>query len=202
LDPINLIGAATVGYLGWTAVNYRLRLARTQREGLELSLLRRVDAARIPPEAAPALDRYARAEAARVQGNAAAREEEALSALSAIREAGGATRSAGLCYLAAQVKLAHLAGPLNLELVAVPALLSLKRGLKRFGHSPELHLGLAHAHAVLGQSTAALDELGRAVYYAHGEPFYRDLVLASEFVERVRPRLRQQCAESLPAREG
>jgi len=184
-----------VAYLVGSFALHRVRLSHTWRDGLELSLLRRIDKARLPPEADPALEACQRAETARVHGDAAAREREAHVALGYVRHAGGARASAALAYLDAQIRLSHLVGPVNVEIVAISSIVALKSALKRFGTSPELHLGLAHAHAVLGQTTSSLDELGRAVYYAHGAPFYVDLVLASDFVERHRPRLRQQCLE-------
>lgn len=192
MDPVTVIAVATVGYLGGSVAVHRLRLARHHRDGLELTLLRRVDAGRLPPETGPVLDALARAEAARAQGDAAAREREARIALAELRHIGGPRHSAGLAYLDAQIRMAHLVTPLNIEVLGVSALLALKKALNRFGPTAELHLGLAHAHALLGQTGAALDELGRAVYYAHGAPFYTELVLASEYVERVRPRLRQE----------
>ncbi|MBS2027051.1 MAG: hypothetical protein JST54_04020 [Deltaproteobacteria bacterium] len=195
MDSANLIAAGTFAYLVGSFALHRMRLSRTQRDGLELSLLRRIDRAHLPSEADPALEAYGRAEAARVQGDAAAREKEAHAALGYVKHAGGAKASAALAYLDATIRLAHLVGPVNVELVGISSILALKAALKKFGSSPELHLGLAHAHAVLGQTTSSLDELGRAVYYAHGAPFYVDLVLASEFVERMRPRLRQQCLD-------
>lgn len=193
MDPATLIAVATVAYVGGTVGLHRMRLARHHRDGLELSLLRRVDAARLPPEAQPVLDALARAEAARVQGDGAERSRDAQEALAALRRLGGSRASASLAYLDAQIRLAHLVTPLNVEVLGISALWSLRRALRRFGPTPELHLGLAHAHAMLGQLNAALDELGRAVYYANGAPFYTELVLASEFVERARPRLRQEC---------
>jgi len=193
VDSTNLIVGAGVAYVGGTLVWHRMRIARSQRHGLELSLLRRVDATRVPPQAAAALDAYAQAEVARMQGDAPARERFALAARSAIRKAGGARSGPGLAHLDAQVCLGHLCGTLSLEWVAVGALWSITRAVRRFDPAPELHLSLAHAHAILGRSTEALDELARAVYYAHGARFYVDLVLASQFVEQARPRLRQSC---------
>jgi hypothetical protein len=193
VDSANLLGLATVAYVGGTLALHRLRLARKHREGLELHLLRRIDPAPLPAAAQPALESLARAEAARVQNDHAAREREARSALARIHVAGGRRGSSALAYLDAQVRLNHLVGPLNLEVVGLATAFALKRALRRFGPTPELHLGLAHAYALLGQTTAALDELGRAVYYAKGARFEVELVLASAYVEQERPRLRELC---------
>jgi len=193
---VNLVAVATVAYVGGTVALHRVRLARKHRDGLELSLLRRVDPNPLSKDAQPALEALARAEAARVQADHATREREVRAALAHIRTLGGARTSSALAYLDAQVRLSHRLTPINIELVGLSTLVSLQRALARFGSTPELHLGLAHAHAVLGRSTAALDELGRAVYYAKGAPFYVELVLASTYVEQVRPRLRESCLAS------
>lgn len=196
MDPGNLVAAFAAAYVGGTLVLHRLRLARQHRDGLELNLLRRIDPAAVPEKLRPALEALAQAEVARVQGDAASREREARVALGQVRAAGGARSSSALAYLDAQIRLGHLVTPLNVELLGIATLLQLRRALTRFGPSPELHQALAHAHAVLGQTATALDELGRAVYYARGAPFYAELVLASAYVEQARPRLRESCTSA------
>jgi hypothetical protein len=160
-------------------------------------LLQRLSTDRLPEEAHLILEALTRTEAARKRGDESDVETEAHRTLGEIRRAGGVKHAAWLAYLDAHVRLTYVADAINLELVVLPTLIGLKRALRRFGPSPQLHLALAHAHARLGQLSAAVDELGRAVYYSNGDPFFLRLVLDSEFVERTRPRLRQQCRELL-----
>lgn len=192
MDATDGIALGVVAYLGVSVALHRLRLARLHRDGLELPLLRRIDGASVPAELAPILDAFARAEAARGRGDLPAREKAAAEALSLIARAGGPRAALPLAYLDAQVRLSHLTGPLTLELVGLGVLLGLKRALRRHGHQPELYQATAHAHALLGQSNAAIDALARAAFYAQGRAFYVDLVLDSEFIEKQRPRLRAQ----------
>jgi tetratricopeptide (TPR) repeat protein len=101
--------------------------------------------------------------------------------------------SPGLSYLSAHLRLAWLTHEVNLEWSVGAALVTLRRALRRFGDLPPLYLSLAHAQALLGRHEEALDELGRAVYYARGDAFYSRAVLEDGFVFRTRPALAAQC---------
>jgi hypothetical protein len=198
VDATDGIALGVVAYLGASFGLHRARLSRLHGDGLELVILRRLDGAALPSTLQPVLEAFARAEAARARNDRGGRESAAAEALAAISRAGGARASLALRYLDAQLRLSHLTGPFTLELVGLGVLVGLKRAVRRLGHQPELYQAIAHAHALLGQSNAALDALARAAFYANGRPFYAALVLDSEFVEKQRPRLRQQLLESRP----
>ena len=136
----------------------------------------------------------ARAERAASIKDPAASRKAAEASLARVRalEAQG-TRSVGLAYLEAHVKLAWLTHEANLEFSVTSAILLLHRALRRFGEVPCLFFGLAHAQALLGRHEEALDELGRAVYHSRGDAFYAKAVLEDGFVWRARPALAAQC---------
>lgn len=141
----------------------------------------------------------ARAErAASVRDHAAAR-ADALKALERVRAlAVREPETAGTAYLAAHVQLAWLTHELNLEPSVAVTSWRLRRALRAFGEKPFLYLCLAHAQALLGRHGEALDELGRAVYYARGDRFYARAILEDAFVWRARPALAAQCRPSQP----
>ncbi|MGC4116592.1 MAG: hypothetical protein QM765_18875 [Myxococcales bacterium] len=107
-------------------------------------------------------------------------------------------KTPGLVYLAVHVRLTWLTHELNLEPSVAMASYQLRNALKRFGDLPFLYLSLAHAQALLGRHGEALDELGRALYYARGDRFYERAVLEDGFVWRTRPALAAQCKPPQP----
>ena len=131
----------------------------------------------------------ARAERAAQANDPAGARAAALGALTRIEK----LDSAGSSYLASHVRLVWLTHEGNLELSATWAILSLRRALRRFGDLSFLYLALAHAQALLGRHQEALDEMGRALYYARGDAFYARAILDDGFVWRTRPALASQC---------
>ncbi len=181
-------------YLAGSFVLHRVRLARLRRDGLELELLSRL-APTLPPEAGPVIAGIERARLARERKAEGEVEREAHAALAQIRALGGPRQEPWLAYLDAHIRLTYLANATNLEIVAVMVMVGLRRALHRFGPSPLLHLALAQAETLLGSLQSAVDELGRAAYYAKGDPFFLRLVLESRYVEAMRPGLHRQCQD-------
>lgn len=91
------------------------------------------------------------------------------------------------------VQLGWKTHALNLEWSVAMAQHRLRRLLHRFEDTPQLHLAQAWAHALVGEHEAALDALGRALYFSRGDPFYARAVMESPFVARSRPALLAQC---------
>jgi hypothetical protein len=155
-------------------------LAQRLEEGQAARLLATIDLARAE-------------RAASVRDRPAAR-RAALQALARVRElAARGPMTPGIAYLAAHLQLAWLTHDVNLEASVATTSWRLRKALKSFGDLPFLYLSLAHAQALLGRHGEALDELGRAVYYARGDRFYARAVLEDGFVFRARPALAAQC---------
>jgi hypothetical protein len=133
----------------------------------------------------------ARAERRQAVRDRAGARRAVLSALA--RAEGSRESSAGLSYLSAHLRLAWLTDEINLEQSALGTLVRLRRALRRFGERPCLHYAKAHAEALLGRHEEALDELGRALYFSQGDPFYARPILECPFVARERPALFAQC---------
>ncbi len=194
MDSGDLLTLGMGLYLAGGFVLHRVNLARLRKSGLELRVVSR----RCPvplPEGEGILARLDAADLARGRHDEGDVEQEAHRALAALNALGGAKQSASLAYLAAHIRLTYLANATNLELVAFTQLFALRRARKRFGETPALHVALAHAQTLLGQMTSAVDELGRAAFYAHGDRFYLDLVLESGFVASNRPELYRTCQQ-------
>lgn len=119
----------------------------------------------------------------------------AAQAVRALERAGARHSDADLSsrYLCVYLKLMHLTNAWNLELGAFAAVRRLRRAIRDAGHAPCLYLLLAYARAVSGRSEDAVDELGRAIYYARGDAFYAAPALEDEFVAKLRPALVAQC---------
>ncbi len=192
MDSTDLLTFGMGLYLAGGFVVHRINLSRLQRYGLELNLLSRHWCAPIP-EMDIIGGLLELADAAKARGAAGDVDREAHRALAEVRVLGGPKRSGPLAYLDAHIRLSYLVHVANIELVAFTQIFALRRALKRFGHTPALHLAMAHAQALLGQMTSAIDELGRAAFYAHGDRFFLDVVVDSGYVASVRPELYRTC---------
>jgi len=115
----------------------------------------------------------------------------AFEAVGQCRRRTGASR--GLDYLSLHLRVAWLTNAVNLEFSLFGALRGLKQAIHRWGDAPELHFSKAHAQALLGRHDEALDEIGRALYYARGDAFYARPILEHPFVKQARPALYAQC---------
>jgi hypothetical protein len=197
VETIDWIAAGSIAYIVGTFALHRTRVSHSRSTGMEPRLLERFNRSRLPLDSplTAAMDRLETID----RGDYGAVERQAHVVLAGIRKAGGRRGSPALAYLDAHVRLKYLTSSVNLEIETLGALLRAGSALRRFGPCPELHLVRAHAHSLLGNGTAALDELGRALYYAQGDRFYSELVAESGYVERTRPRLRQEALAQLDA---
>ncbi len=137
----------------------------------------------------------------RNRGEAGAGYRLASRAASNLRRLGSRASDADLSsrYLDAFLRLAHLTNGWNLEVSVYSCVRFLRRSISEVGHDPCLYLALALAAALVGRSEEAVDELGRAVYYAQGDPFYSALALQDDYVARIRPALVAQCRAATEA---
>ena len=118
---------------------------------------------------------------------------EALAALEAARAA-----TAGEAYLREFLRLTAGTHRVNLELNSFFARRRLVSAIDRFGDVPALYFVRALASANVGMNRAALDDLGRAVYYSRQAPFYVQAVLQTPWIAEARPALVYQCRQSRP----
>lgn len=188
MNGADLFGLVSVTWVVGSFAHHRVRLAQQHRHGLELEAL-----GRFPPRPWPeALAQALEALQVAVHDE---REARAMACVALAEEAMARGGSAPLGALALQLRLAHLSGPITLELVALQSIRAAGRLMQRFPGTPEPYLARAHAWARLGRSDAALDDLGRALFYGQQEPFFIELVVGSEHVRRHRPALWSEAAE-------
>jgi hypothetical protein len=147
----------------------------------------------LPPElssCASALAGLARAERAEAVRDAHGARRAAQSALrQAERALALAPSSPVRHYLVAHLRLAFFTHALNLEWAVARAASLLRGGLRCAMETPCLYFGLAHAAALLGRENEAVDELGRALYYARGDAFYSKVLAEDGYLASVRPAL-------------
>jgi hypothetical protein len=115
-------------------------------------------------------------------------------ALEQLEQARAAT--AAEAYLREHLRLLHGANALNLEWVAFTSKRRLLGCIARFGDVPALYFARALASARVGMNRAALDDLGRAVYYSRQAPFYVQAVLDTPWIAEARPALLFQCRQA------
>jgi hypothetical protein len=139
------------------------------------------------------------AEAASARGDLRVAYRVASHAQQRLRAVGSTASDADLSsrYLDAQISLSQLTNGWNLEYAVYQARRFLTRAIRDLGHVPCLYLLLSLAAALAGRSEDAVDELGRAVYYAQGDAFYARLAVDDDYVARLRPVLVAQCREAL-----
>ncbi len=104
-------------------------------------------------------------------------------------------------YLFEALTLRHEVGVFNLEWQVVVAKRRLKAALKANPDVAALYFVRAYASWLLGLTDAAIDDMGRAVYYGR-RPFYARAVVSSPLVAEVRPDLFRQCERTLSDRPG
>ncbi|MBI3183005.1 MAG: hypothetical protein HYZ28_12785 [Myxococcales bacterium] len=100
-------------------------------------------------------------------------------------------------YLREHLRLSSRVHAANLELQVFSTKRRLGLGLARFGEHPSLFYARAHASALLGFNSSAIDDLARAVYFSRQATFYLRAVTSSPYIEEVRPALAQQCRLAL-----
>ncbi len=105
--------------------------------------------------------------------------------------------TAAEAYLREYLRLRHSANAVNLEWVAFVSKRRLAIALERFGEVPALYFARALASARVGQNGAALDDLGRAVYFSRQSPFYVQAVLETPWIAEARPALVFQCRQAV-----
>ncbi len=118
------------------------------------------------------------------------RPDEAFRQLEASRPA-----TAAEAYLREYLRLTSATGRVNLEVNAFVAKRRLLAAMERFGDVPALYFARALASANVGMNKAALDDLGRAVYYSRQAPFYVQAVLQTPWIAEARPALVYQCRQ-------
>lgn len=162
------------------------------------ALLTEIVAASIPE----ADDVEARARAAGFSGGEAAwlrtlsllkaHPEKALERLEATRPS-----SAAELYLREYLRLVHETHAVNLELNVFIAKRRIALALARWGDAPCLYFVRALANSLVGLNRAAIDDLGRAVYFGQQRPFYVRAVLDTPYIASARPALVYQCRHAL-----
>ena len=121
---------------------------------------------------------------------AKARPLQALEALESGRPA-----TAAEAYLREYLRLTAGTHRFNLEVNAFVSKRRLLSAMDRFGDVPALYFVRALASANVGMNKAALDDLGRAVYYSRQAPFYVQAVLQTPWIAEARPALVYQCRQ-------
>ncbi len=96
-------------------------------------------------------------------------------------------------YLREWLTHEHHLSPLTLELRSFASKRRLNAALTRFGDAPALYFARARASALLGFTSAVLDDVARAVYFSREAPFYVEAVISMPFVDEVRPALARAC---------
>ena len=99
-------------------------------------------------------------------------------------------------YLREHLALALDESTLMKEVVAFASKRRTSAALERFGNEPALFFVRAKASALLGFTSAVLDDLARAVFFSRTS-FYPQAVLDLAFIEEERPALWQACQERL-----
>lgn len=109
---------------------------------------------------------------------------------------GARAGTAAEAYLREHLRLRHGTNPLNLEWTAFAAKRRMMLAIDRFGDVPALYFVRAQASASVGLNAAALDDLGRAVYFSRQAPFYVQAVLDTPWIAEARPALAYQCRQA------
>ncbi len=104
--------------------------------------------------------------------------------------------TAAEAYLREYLRLRHETNLANLEWTAFVAKRRLGVAIDRFGDVPALYFARALSSAVVGRNRAALDDLGRAVYFSRQSPFYVQAVLDTPWIAEARPALVFQCRQA------
>jgi hypothetical protein len=142
------------------------------------------------------------ADRAQLRGDGGVAYATAARARATLREMGSRASDADLSsrYLDVHLQLAHQTNGWNLEYSVFTATRFLRHAIRDLGHAPCLYLSLALGAASAGRSEDAVDELGRAIYYAQGDWLYAELAAEDDYVARVRPALAAQCRSLLAER--
>jgi hypothetical protein len=105
-------------------------------------------------------------------------------------------------YLREHLALERRVTPVSLELATFATKRRINQSFRMFGEQPALYFARARASALLGFTSAVLDDLARAVYFSRQAPFYLRAVTEMAFIEEARPALMRACLEGLERVSG